>query len=42
MRSVVFSVAVLVLGLVAFLQHEEIRSLRGERDRALAACDAQE
>lgn len=33
-------VAVLVLALVAFLQHEEIRALRGQRDRALAACDA--
>jgi hypothetical protein len=35
-------VAVLLLGLVAFLQHEEIVALRGQRDRALAACDGGE
>jgi hypothetical protein len=31
-------VGALVLGLLVWLQYEEILALRGERDRALAAC----
>jgi hypothetical protein len=34
--------AALAVGFVVFCQHEEIRALRGQRDRALAACNAEE
>ena len=42
MKTAALLVGLLVLGAIAFLQHEEIAALRGQRDRALAACDGAE
>lgn len=42
MRIAALIVVSLVLGLFVFLQHEEIVALRGQRDRALQTCEADE
>lgn len=42
MTRAVLVAAICVLAFIAFAQHEQIKTLREQRDRALQSCEASE